>query len=193
MKANVIILTIFGILVVLTTPTAFAFADISSESLVNHNILTITINSSAPVTISDETPNYEPILDTVTVGQTEYEGILIVNTETEGNGIADADGNVNVQFTMNNDRPFCIAINHFNGENSKLKIDVTIDGNTKHYTSNISGYVTHYLGREGKYFSLATLRDNEDWIQTTSPIGVEITNYAGHVPDTVTLEVLFLD
>lgn len=193
MKANVIILTIFGILVVLTTPTAFAFADISSESLVNHNILTITINSSAPVTISDDTPDYEPIQDTIRIGQTEYDGIRIINTETEGNGIADADGNVNVQFTMNNDRPFCIAIHHVDGENSKLKIDVTIDGVTKHYTSNISGMVIQYLGHDNKYFSLATLRNNEDWIQTTSPIAVEITNYAGHVPDTVTLEILFLD
>lgn len=187
------ILTAIGVILICMTPTAFATSGITSESLVTHNSLILSIIPYSPVTISDNTPDYEPVQDTVTVGQTEYDGILIVNTETEGNGIADADGNVDVQFTMNNDRPFCIAINHFNGENSKLKIDVTIDGHTKHYTSNISGHVTHYIGREGKYFSLATLKNNEDWIQTTSTIDVVITNYAGHVPNTVTLEVLFLD
>ena len=193
MKANTMILTAIGVILICMTPTAFATSGINSESLVNHNILILSIIPYSPVIISDDTPDYEPIQDTITIGQTDYEGIRIVNTENEGNGIADADGNVDVSFTMDNDRPFCIAIHHIDGENSKLKIDITIDGVTKHYTSNISGQIIQYLGHDNKYFSLNTLRNNEDWIQTTSLITVEITNYAGHVPDNVTLSILFLD
>lgn len=193
MKANIVILTILGILAVLMTPTAFAFVDISSESLVSHNTLTVTINSSAPVTISDETPNYAPISDTVTVSGNTYDVIYLDNTNREGNGVADADGNVNVSFSLNDDRPFFFAINHFNGENSKLRIIITIDGVTKQYSSNISGYVTHYIGYSEKDFSLSYLINKEDWIQSASEISVEIYNYNGHVPDNVTVSILFVD
>ena len=189
-------IALFGVLLVLCStlvPYAYASHPIYSESHIHGNILTTIILSDAPVTISDDTPDYEPISETISIGTTEYDCIRIVNTETDGNGIADSEGNVSVQFTINNNRPFCFAIHHLDGENSKLKIDVSIDNETKHYTSNLSGSIIQYIGKDNKYFSLNTLKSNEDWILTSSEISVDIRNYAGHVPESVTLEILFLD
>ena len=166
---------------------------LTSEITVGHNILSVIFNSDSPVTISGDTPDYVPTESNLTVSGQTYDTIMIVNTETEGDGIADADGNVDVQFTLNENRPFCFAIHHFNGENSKLKIDVTIDGVTKHYTSNISGNVIHYIGKDSKYFSLPTLIRTEDWISSASEIGVSIYNYNGHVPNNVTLSIVFIE
>ena len=175
------------------TPTAFAISNITSESLIQHNSLQVILNSGSPVVISDETPDYAPVSDTVTVSGNTYDVIYLDNTSTEGNGVADADGNVNVSFSLNDDRPFFFAIEHFNGENSKLRILVTIDGVTKQYSSNISGHVVHYIGYSEKDFSLSALIAKEAWIQSASEISVEIYNYNGHVPANVTVSVLFVD
>lgn len=188
-----LIIGIVAVIGLLTVPNAYAMTGLSSEIAVGHNILSVIFNSGSPITISDDTPDYAPTESNLTASGQTYDTIMIVNTETEGDGIADADGNVDVQFTLNENRPFCFAIHHFNGENSKLAIDVTIDGVTKHYTSNISGNVIHYIGKDSKYFSINTLKNNEDWLQTTSEITVTITNYAGHVPANVTLSIVFIE
>ena len=175
-----------------TIPTAYAIAH-SSNIVISGNSLTYRIISDNPVTISDETPGYIPEKDTFTVRGNTYDSINIVNEDNiDTGGIADEDGNVNVEFTMNDERPFCFVIHHINGENSKLRILVTIDGVTKQYSSNISSYVYHYIGKENKYFSLPTLINNEDWIVSASEINVSIYNYNGHVPNNVTLSVLFV-
>lgn len=187
-------LTVIGIvlLMIATIPTAYAIVHHSDVSI-SGNSFTYRIISDNPVTISDETPGYIPEKDTFTVRGNTYDSIKIVNEDnTDTGGIADEDGNVNVQFTMNDERPFCFVIHHINGENSKLRILVTIDGVTKQYSSNISLDVYHYIGREDKYFSLPTLIRNEDWISSASEINVSIYNYNGHVPNNVTLSVLFV-
>lgn len=173
-------------------PSAYALST-HSNITISGNTLTYCILSDNPVVISDETPGYTPETGTVTIKGETYDTINIVNEDnTDTGGIADSEGNVNVHFTMNDDRPFFFAINHFDGENSKLRIIITIDGVTRQYTSNISGYVTHYIGYSEKDFSLAYLISKEDWIQSTSEISVEIYNYNGHVPDNVTLSILFV-
>lgn len=174
-------------------PTAYATHSICSESQIYGNILTTIIKSASPVVIDDTTPDYTPQEDTIVASGEEYNCINIVNTETEGDGIADADGNVDVHFTMNDPRPFFFAITHFNGENSKLRIVITIDGVTKQYTSNITGHVTHYIGYTEKDFSLPYLISKEDWIESASEISVSIRNYAGHVPENVTFSILFVE
>ena len=173
-------------------PSAYALST-HSDITISGNILTYRILSDDPIIISDETPGYTPETDTLTIKGVTYDTINIVNEDnTDTGGIADSEGNVDVHFTMNDDRPFCFVIHHIDGENSKLRIVVTIDGQTKQYTSNISGSVYHYIGKDNKYFSLPTLISNEDWISSTSEISVNITNYSGHVPDNVTFSVLFV-
>lgn len=193
MSKKALILLIICFCWIILTPTVLAISNISSESLIQHNSLQVILNSDSPVVISDETPDYAPVSDTVTVSGSTYDVIYLDNTSTDGNGIADADGNVHVLFSLNDDRPFFFAINHFDGENSKLKLIITIDGVTKQYTSNISSYVTHYIGYSEKDFSLPYLISKEDWIQSASEISVEIYNYNGHVPDNVTVSILFVD
>lgn len=173
-------------------PSAYALST-HSDITISGNTLTYRIISDIPVIISDETPGYTPETDTLTIRGETYDTIKIVNEDNaDTGGIADSEGNVDVHFTMNDDRPFCFVIHHINGENSKLRIVVTIDGHTKQYTSNISSDVYHYIGKDEKYFTLSTLINNEDWISSTSEISVNITNYSGHVPDNVTLSVLFV-
>lgn len=187
-------LTVMGIVLMMiaTIPTAYAIVHHADVSI-SGNSFTYRIISDNPVTISDETPGYTPEKETMTIAGVEYDTIKIVNEDNaDTGGIADEDGNVNVQFTMNDDRPFCFVIHHIDGENSKLRILVTIDGVTKQYSSNITFDVYHYIGKEDKYFSFSTLIRNEDWISSASEISVSIYNYNGHVPNNVTLAVLFV-
>ena len=193
MRRILLIGTIVMVFCATFVPTAYATHSICSESQIYGNILTTIIKSATPVVIDDTTPDYTPQEDTIVASGEEYDCIKIVNTETEGDGIAGADGNVDVHFTMNDSRPFFFAIHHFNGENSKLRIVITIDGVTTQYTSNISGQVIHYIGHGGKVFSLPTLINNEAWFESASEVTVNITNYSGHVPDNVTLSILFVD
>lgn len=184
-----------GIVIILAMtiiPSAYAIST-HSDITISGNTLTYRIISDIPVIISDETPGYTPETDTLTIGGETYNIIKIVNEDnTDTGGIADSEGNVNVHFTMNDERPFFFVIHHINGENSKLRIIVTIDGVTKQYTSNITSNVYHFIGKEYKDFSLPPLIKKEDWISSTSEISVNITNYSGHVPDNVTLSVLFV-
>lgn len=186
------ILTI-GILCSTMILPAYASSNFVTECIINGNPINVTVNYGSPVIISDETPDYDATESTITIKGETYDTILIANSETEGDGIADEDGNVDVQFTMYDSRPFCFAIHHFNGENSKLRITVTIDGVTKQYTSNISGNVIHYIGQDNKYFTLANLVNNEDWISSANTIEISIVNYNGHVPDNVTFNIVFLE
>lgn len=186
------ILTI-GVLCSTMILPAYASSNFITECIIGGNPINITVHYGSPVVISDETPDYDTEDSTLTIRGTTYDTILIVNSETEGDGIADEDGNVDVQFTMNDSRPFCFAIEHINGENSKLRITVTIDGVTKQYTSNISGNVIHYIGQNGKYFSLPELINGEDWISSANTIEITIVNYNGHVPSNVRFNILFLE
>lgn len=178
---------------IILTPSVFAVSNITSESIISHNSLQIVLKSDSPVTISDETPGYTPVSGTATIQGSTYNTVYITNTDTDGYGIADADGNVDVTFSLNDEKPFFFAIEHFNGENSKLRIIVTIDGVTRQYSSNISGHVIHYIGYTTKDFSLPAMINKGDWIQSTSEINVEIYNYNGHVPDNVTVRILFVE
>lgn len=188
-------LTVIGIVLMMiaTVPTAYAI-DHHSDVSISGNSFIYRIVSSNPVTISDETPGYTPEKETMTIAGVEYDTIKIVNEDnTDTGGIADEDGNVNVKFTLNDDSPFCFAIHHVDGESSRLAMTVTIDGQTRTYTSWLSGYIVQFIGKDDRYFSnVNRLIANEDWIQSTSEISISITNYAGHVPDNVTLSVVFL-
>lgn len=173
-------------------PSAYALST-HSDITISGNTLTFRIVSDNPVTISDETPGYEPVNGTVTVdGVGEFETISIVNSENGKGGIADDTGHVNVTFTLNDDRPFCIAITKDNGLISSMTVTVTINGVTKQYSSNLAIIsITQYIGNNGRYFDFSSLSDNNDWISSDSEITIRITDNFGYVPENVTASVLF--
>ena len=122
----------------------------------------------------------------------DYSAVSVSNSDNDNGGIADSNGNVDVTMTLNDNRPFCFEIHHINGENSKLRMVVTIDGNTKQYTSNISGNVKQYIGANAKYFGMGDFLNADDWMESSSGVvSIVITNYSGHVPDNVTFKVVF--
>lgn len=184
--------TIGVLVIVLLTPYAMGFNEVISESNIDHNTILVRIMNNNPVEISPTTPNYTPIPSNQTVSGETYDTILISNNETEGNGIADANGEVNVEFTLDDPRPFCIVVRHIDGSNSKLKISVTIDGVKYDYTSVLSGNIIQYIGLTDKYFQLSRLKNDDNWITSTNPIQVSIHNFTGaEVPESVTLSLLF--
>lgn len=186
------------ILAVLILPVTYAYAssNVTSQTEIIHNAITVIYHSSNPVVIDPTTPDYEVEDDTVTYGNNDYNATFISNSDNENGGIANEDGNVDVSLALNDSRPFCFEIHHINGENSKLRMVVTIDGVTKQYTSNISGNVRHYIGATDKYFGINSfLRANGgdgDWmVSTTGAVSIQITNYNGHVPDNVTFAIIY--
>lgn len=187
-------LTVIGIvlLMIATVPTAYAITH-SSEVTIAGNSFIYRIISSNPVTISDETPGYEPVNSTVTVNGTEYETIQIVNETNDKGGIADSTGHVNVKLTLNDDKPFCIAIHKDNGLLSSMTVTVTINGNTRQYSSDIILFsYTQYIGTSKLYTNLSELIEKNDTIQSDSEITIRITDNFGYVPDNVTASVLFV-
>lgn len=164
---------------------------ITSVTTIDGNTITVTYQSSVPISIDPSTPDYDVSEGTVTYGGNTYDAVGIINDYNGNGGIADPEGNVNVTLDLYDARPFAIEIHHVNGENSKLRFIVTIDGTTHQYTSNISGNVRHYIGYEGKYFGISNLVNADDWIQSDSTVNIQIYNYNGHVPDNVTLKIVF--
>lgn len=188
--------TTLGIIVVtalLLIPVGFASSlpQISSVTDIRENTISVIFQSSVPVSIDPSTPDYDVSEGSVTYSGNSYEAVTITNTENANGGIADSDGNVNVTLDLNDSRPFAFEIHHINGENSKLRFVVTIDGETHQYTSNISGNVIHYIGANDKYFGINALVRADDWMQSDSAVNVQIYNYNGHVPDNVTLKIVF--
>ena len=172
-------------------PSAYALST-HSDITISGNTLTFRIVSDNPVIISDETPGYEPVNGTVTVDGEEYETINIVNSENEQGGLADDTGHVNVTFTLNDDRPFCITIHNSSSNWSSLRIFVTINGVTKQYSSNLAIIsLTQYIGTSDWYFNLSQLSNKNDWISADSEITIRITDNFGYVPENVTASVLF--
>lgn len=172
-------------------PSAYALST-HSDITISGNILTYRILSASPVTISDATPGYEPVNGTVTVDGEEHETINIVNSENGKGGIADDTGHVNVTFTLNDDRPFCITIHNSSSNWSSLRIFVTINGVTKQYSSNLAIIsLTQYIGTSDWYFNLSQLSNKNDWISADSEITIRITDNFGYVPENVTASVLF--
>ncbi len=154
--------------------------------------ITLTYSSSVPVVVDPTTPDYDVGEDTVTYSGVDYDAVGVSNTDNTGGGIADPDGNVNVSLNMIDNRPFCFEIHHVSGENSKLRMVVTIDGVSHTYTSNISGNVMHYIGATDKYFGIKAFLKADDWMtSTTGVVSIVITNYSGHVPDNVTFRIIF--
>lgn len=173
-------------------PATFVSAlPISSVTTIDGNTISVTFYNSVPVVIDPSTPDYEAEADTVTYNGVTYNAINIANDDNANGAVADADGNVDVTFDLNDDRPFCFEIHHINGENSKLRIIVTINGKSTQYTSNISSNVHHYIGATDKYFGMAAMVASDDWMQSDTPVNVQIYNYNGHVPDNVTLKIVF--
>lgn len=164
---------------------------ITSVTTIDGNTITVTYQSSVPISIDPSTPDYDVSEGTVTYGGNTYDAVGIINDYNGNGGIADPEGNVNVTLDLNDARPFAIEIHHVNGENSKLRFIVTIDGTTHQYTSNISGNVRHYIGYEDKYFGISNLVSADDWIQSDNTVNIQIYNYNGHVPDNVTLKIVF--
>ena len=180
------------ILVMTIIPSAYALST-HSDITISGNILTYRILADNPVTISDETPGYEPVNGTVTVDGEEYETINIVNSENEQGGIADDTGHVNVTFTLNDDRPFCIAIHKDNGLWSSMTVTVTINGTTRQYSSDIFLFsYTQYIGTADLYTNLSRLIEQNDTIQSDSEITIHIVDNHGYVPENVTASVLFV-
>lgn len=188
---RIIALGIVIILAMTIVPSAYALST-HSDIIISGNTLTFRIVTDNPVTISDETPGYEPVNGTVTVDGEEHDTINIVNSENDQGGIADDTGHVNVTFTLNDDRPFCIAIHKDNGLWSSMTVTVTINGVTKQYSSNLAIIsITQYIGNNDRYFNLTSLSDNDDWISSDSEITIRITDNFGYVPENVTASVLF--
>lgn len=178
-------------LVILSLPLSSALLNLASETTIRGNTITVTYVAGTPVSIDPSTPDYDASEGTVTYGGVTYGAVNIANDDNPNGAVADADGNVDVTLALNDTRPFCFEIHHINGENSKLRIIVTIDGNTTQYTSNISGNVYHYIGATGKYFGMTAMRNSNDWIQSDTPVNIQIYNYNGHVPNNVTLKIVF--
>ena len=159
--------------------------------------IAVTYSSSVPVSIDPSTPGYEAEEDTVTYGGNSYSAVEVSNSNNPNGGVANSEGNVNVSFTLNSSKPFCFEIHHVNGENSKLRMIVTIDGVvTRDVTSNISGNVRHYIGATGKYFGITEFLNSNnktgDWmVSATGSVSIAITNYDGHVPTNVTFKIIF--
>lgn len=173
-------------------PATFVSAlPLSSVTTMNGNTISVTYYNSIPVTIDPSTPDYDVSEETVTYGGNTYDAVGIINDYNGNGGIADPEGNVNVTLDLNDARPFAIEIYHVNGENSKLRFIVTIDGITHQYTSNISRNVRHYIGYEDKYFGINALVAADDWIQSDNTVNIQIYNYNGHVPNNVTLKIVF--
>ena len=164
---------------------------ITSVTTIDGNTISVTYYNSAPIVIDPSTPDYEAEEDTVTYSGVTYNAVNIASDDNPNGAVADADGNVDVTFDLNDDRPFCFEIHHISGENSKLRIIVTINSETVQYTSNISGNVHHYIGATGKYFGMNAMVASDDWMQSNTPVNVQIYNYNGHVPDNVTLKIVF--
>ena len=186
--------TVIGLCVLMLIVPAWyvsASSSISSTTSIHGNTITVTYYSSSPVDIDPSTPDYEATEDTVTYGGIEYNAVNIANDDNPNGAVADSDGNVDVTLCLNDDRPFCFEIHHINGENSKLRIVMTIGETVKQYTSNISGNVYHYIGATGKYFGMTAMKNSNDWIQSDQPVNIQIYNYNGHVPDNVTLKIVF--
>lgn len=179
--------------VLLMIPVMYANATVpvTSTTNIHGNTISVTYHSSMPVVIDPSTPDYEAEEDTVTYSGVTYNAINIANDDNPNGAVADASGNVDVTLDMNDSRPFCFEIHHISGENSKLRIIVTINGETVQYTSNISGNVHHYIGATGKYFGMNAMVASNDWMQSNSSVNVQIYNYNGHVPDNVTLKIIF--
>lgn len=187
-------LTVIGIVLMMiaTIPTAYAIAH-SSDIVISGNSFTYRIISSNPVSISDETPGYEPVNSTVTINGNEYSTIQIVNSNNDEGGIADATGHVNVKLTLNDDRPFCLAVYKGNGLLSSMNMEVTINGTTHNYNSNMVLFTyTQYIGLNRLYYDLSELTGNNDTIQSDSEITIRITDNIGYVPENVTVSVLFV-
>lgn len=189
---------IIGIIALLVVPTAYASASspVHSSLEIHGNTITVIYNSSSPVEIDPTTPDYVADDETISYGGNDYDATVISNSDNENGGIANENGDVDVSLTLNDPRPFCFEIHHINGENSKLRMVVTVDGITKQYTSNISGNVRHYIGATDKYFGINSfLRANDnagDWmVSTTGSVSIQITNYNGHVPDNVTFAIIY--
>lgn len=173
-------------------PSAYALST-HSDITISGNTLTFRIITDNPITISDETPGYEPVNGTVTVDGEEHETINIVNSENEQGGIADDSGHVNVTFTLNDDRPFCIAIHKDNGLWSSMTVTVTINGVARQYSSDIFLFsYTQYIGTADVYTSLSKLIEKNDTIQSDSEITIHIVDNHGYVPENVTTSVLFV-
>lgn len=177
----------------LLIPVTFVSAlPITSVTTIDGNTISVTYYNSAPVVIDPATPDYEAEEDTVTYSGVTYNAVNIASDDNPNNAVADANGNVDVTVNLNDARPFCFEIHHINGENSKLHIILTVDGVViRDETSNISGNVHHYIGANGKYFGMNAMVSSNDWIQSDAPVNIQIYNYNGHVPDNVTLKIIF--
>lgn len=191
MRKGIVVCLFLAIL--LSVPVTFvsALPSLTSVTTIGGNTISVVYLTSNPVTIDPSTPDYNASEGTVTYGGNTYESVGIINSHNGNGGVADPDGNVNVTLDLNDDRPFTIEIRHFNGENSKLRFIVTTNGETVQYTSNISGNVIHYIGSRDKYFGINALVRADDWLQSDDTVNIQIYNYNGHVPDNVTLRIVF--
>lgn len=190
-KRTVAIILCVVALMLVPASVSSAFSNLNTVTSIHGNTITVTCYPAVPVVIDPTTPDYEAEEDTVTYSGITYNAVNIANDDNPNGAVADTDGNVNVTLDLNDNRPFCFEIHHINGENSKLRIIMTIGDETTQYTSNISGNVHHYIGATGKYFGMNAMVASDDWIQSDSPVNVQIYNYNGHVPDNVTLKIVF--
>lgn len=190
-KIVAVVIAVIILAVAIPVVNATADSPLSAITFVNGNTISVNYYSAVPVVIDPTTPDYEAEEDTVTYSGVTYNAVNIANDDNPNGAVADTDGNVNVTLDLNDNRPFCFEIHHINGENSKLRIIVTIGDETTQYTSNISGNVHHYIGATDKYFGMNAMVASDDWIQSDSPVNVQIYNYNGHVPDNVTLKIVF--
>lgn len=187
-------MTIGLCVLLLAIPSVYISAspNLTSVTQIYGNTITVTYNSSSPVLIDPSTPDYGASEGTTTINGTTYDTVTVSNNENEQGGVADDDGYVDVSFDIDNGKPFCIQIHHTALDLSLLNISITIDGQTKQYSTSWTLTASdQYFGRTSRYSSMNALNNANDWIQSNSVINVQITDSYGFVPEGVTLKVIF--
>lgn len=188
------LLGIIGIIILLAVPTACVSAStpLHSSMEIHGNTISVIYNVSEPVLIDPSTPGYDATEGTSTINGTTYDTVTVSNNENEQGGVADDDGYVDVSFDISNGKPFCIQIHHTALDLSLLNITITIDGQTKQYTTSWTLTASdQFFGRTNRYSGMNALNNANDWIQSDSVINVQITDSYGFVPEGVILKVLF--
>lgn len=147
---------------------------------------------------------------TTTVG--EVPQVIISNsTNTTGQGVADADGNIDIILNIPANTPFCIKIWNRESYDVRANINISnivIDGestnhkyNNQKLGSGFARYFCHYIAYNSNYWSTTNLdnvKNNNGWLySSTGTVTISITAHyddgQGNKAQDVRLAVIFKD
>ena len=152
----------------------------------------------------------EYIKTTTTVGGVPQ--VIISNsTNTNGQGVADADGNINIILNIPANTPFCIKI--WNRESYDIRADIVVSNiiingsstshsyNNQNLGSGFARYFCHYTYRGSTYWSTTNLNNvvnNNGWFYSsngsvTISIDAHYDDGHGNKAQDVRLSVIFED